>query len=91
ICVVITKTYEVHGRDVADEDDDGELDEEEQMLEPQQQHHQHHHHNCWQRMFIPRYPDCVGVDASVSRRSDDKKSAQSDDPARNRVYSEDVT
>ena len=88
ICVVVTKTYEVHGRDIAEDDDvDGEpeYDEEEQPLG------NHHRHNCWQRMFIPRYPDCVGVDASVSRRSDDKKNAQDNDPSRNRVYSEDVT
>ena len=71
-----------------DDDDELDVDEEEQPLELQ---HHHHRHNCWQRMFIPRYPDCVGVDASVSRRSDDKKSARDNDPSRNRVYSEDVT
>jgi hypothetical protein len=86
----LTKTYEIHGRDninvdEADEEEHGDDDEEHQHLE-------HHRLNCWKRMFIPRYPDCIGVDASLSRKTEDKKTVfDDDDAARNRVYSEDVT
>ncbi|KAL3915530.1 MAG: hypothetical protein SGILL_005606 [Bacillariaceae sp.] len=91
ICVVLTKTYEVHGLDQIEDDDESSVDDDEEQ-QPQHDHSHHHHTNCWKQMFVPKYPDCVGLDASVSRPSEEVKNAlKDDDQARNRVYSEDVT
>ncbi|KAG7370987.1 bile acid:sodium symporter [Nitzschia inconspicua] len=81
LCVVMTKTYEVHGAHPEQECDDEE-------------HHQEvvAHTNCCKRMFVPRYPDAISdMETGALGVNDDNKKEKRDESFRTRLHSADVT
>mmetsp|Transcript_2280 Transcript_2280/g.4210 ORF Transcript_2280/g.4210 Transcript_2280/m.4210 type:complete len:542 (-) Transcript_2280:329-1954(-) len=80
ICVVMTKTYEVHGASHNIDDDDGFVDVDVEDVE---------NLNFWRRCFVPRYPSYGDTSAAAGASIIQKNSEEGD--CRNRLYSADVT